>query len=284
MRYDAHIHMALDGANWKAALAAHQDRPRDTLIRERLAAYQAAGVTWLRDGGDRWNVSVRASQLAPEYGITYRTPAFPLYAKGRYGGFIGRGFGDLAEYQALLREVARQGGHFVKLMLSGLMDFDCYGVLTDPPMEPERIQTLIAMAHDAGFAVMAHCNGAQTICAAIAAGVDSVEHGAYLDEATAQAMAESGAVWVPTLSAIGNLVGDGRSPDAVLRQILGHQMAMVRRVFELGGRIACGSDAGAYRVCHAQGLRTEEQYLRQAMGENAELHLEESARVLQKKF
>ena len=42
---DLHIHMLLSGADWKAAIAGHQPSPDDALIRRRLAAYQAAGIT-----------------------------------------------------------------------------------------------------------------------------------------------------------------------------------------------------------------------------------------------
>ena len=75
------------------------------------------------------------------------------------------------------------------------------------------IREMIAIAHGEGFAVMAHANGAQTIRDALEAGVDSIEHGAYMDGDTVRALARSGAVWVPTLSTVGNLIGNGRYPE-----------------------------------------------------------------------
>lgn len=285
MVYDCHIHMILDGVDWKRAIAAHRHAPDDRFIRQRLAAYRAAGITYLRDGGDRWGVCRRAAELAPEYGICYRAPLCPIYQKGRYGALLGRSYETLAEFRQLVDWVGQGGGHFIKIMISGLMDFNQYGVLTDPPMEPAHIRDLVAIAHDAGFSVMAHCNGAGTILAAVTAGVDSLEHGAYLDETAAQALARSDTVWVPTLSAVGNLIGTGRYPDAVLRRILAHQMQMVRRVSQLGGHIACGSDAGAYRVEHVQGAETEAQYLAKALDTAQwQQHLMQSCQMLQKKF
>ena len=156
---DLHIHMLLSGSDWKAAIAGHQPHPDDILIKERLSAYQSAGISYLRDGGDRFGVCLRAKELAPEYGITYRTPAFPIYKKGHYGSFIGRGWSDFAEYRALLAEAQASGADFIKLMVSGLMDFSAYGVLTEEPLTGAEMHDLIAAAHDLGFAVMAHCNG-----------------------------------------------------------------------------------------------------------------------------
>ena len=124
----------------------------------------------------------RAGELAAEYEIEYRTPIFPICKKGRYGAFIGRTFESFSEYRALVNEVAREGGDFIKIMISGLMDFDHYGKITSEPLSDGEIRDMIACAHDCGFAVMAHANGAETVMSAVRAGVDSIEHGAYLSD------------------------------------------------------------------------------------------------------
>ena len=82
--------MVLDGADWKAAIAAHRERPDEALIRSRLARYRDLGFSYLRDGGDRWGVGKRARELASEYGIRYRIPLAPLCKAGHYGRNIGR--------------------------------------------------------------------------------------------------------------------------------------------------------------------------------------------------
>ena len=148
---DCHIHMVLDGVNWKDAIARHKAAPQEALIRQTLGHYQALGFSYLRDGGDRWGVCDLAAKLAPEYGIRYRSPGFPIYKTGHYGGFIGRGFDGLAEYRALVREAKTRGAHFIKLMISGLMDFSQYGVLTGEPLPPDLIRDMIACAHDEGL-------------------------------------------------------------------------------------------------------------------------------------
>lgn len=274
MKYDCHIHMILDGVYYRAAIDAQREKPDETLIRSRLRAYADAGICYLRDGGDAWGVGKRAAELAPEYGIEYRTPVFPIHRKGRYGGFIGCGFEDMKEYRALVGRAKAQGADFIKIMISGLMDFDHFGAITSRPLSREEIGEMIRIAHGEGFAVMAHCNGAETAKAAAEAGVDSIEHGAYFDAEALRCIAQSGAVWVPTLVTVGNLIGDGRYPDEVLRPLLDLQMQNVRRFAELGGRIAVGSDNGAYRVPHVQGTMDEYAYLRAALGERTDEILE----------
>lgn len=266
---DLHIHMILDGVYYRAAIDAQKAHPLDGLIRERLADYQRRGITFLRDGGDAWGVCLRAKTLAGEYGIDYRTPAFPIHQRRHYGGFIGRGFHTMEEYESLLIQARAAGADFIKLMISGLIDFSRFGVLTEPGPEPETIRQMIRRAHEAGFAVMAHANGDQAVQAALDAGVDSVEHGAYLSRETLLRLASSRALWVPTLSAIGNLAGCGRYPDDVLERLLREQQEKVRLVAAHGGRVGLGSDAGAYRVFHGQAVQDELGYLRAALGGDA---------------
>lgn len=122
---------------------------------------------------------------------------------------------------------------------------------------------------------MAHANGARTVEAAAAAGVDSVEHGAYLDGDALAAMEENGAVWVPTISTIANLKGKGRFEEAAVIQILDSAMENLG-IYK--GYVAPGSDAGAWQVCH--GCATEDALLEQVC---SRARLEEGiARIIEK--
>ena len=281
---DCHVHMLLDGAYYKSAIDAHRQRPDDTIIRRHLADYQRLGYTYLRDGGDRWGVGLRAAELAPEYGIRYVSPAFPIHKRGYYGGFIGEGFDTFSEYEALIRRAREQGGSFIKMMISGIMDFDCFGKLSCPGLPPDLIRDMIAAAHDLGLSVMAHANGAETVLAAVEAGVDSVEHGAYLRQETVLALAESDTVWVPTLSAIGNLLRGDRFDRGQVEKILHSAMENVTLCGEKGGYLAPGSDAGAWSVFHGQGGQDEGEWLRQALGAEANGILTRGTAQLRKKF
>lgn len=281
MPIDVHIHMVLDGKNWKEAIAAHCSKPNTERIAAQLAAYQRLGFTYLRDGGDRWGVCLAAKAMAEDYGIVYRCPAFPIYKEGRYGGFIGKGFSNLQEFRELVAEVRRLGGDFIKIMIAGLMDFNQFGKLSCDGLDAEEIREMIRIAHAEGFPVMAHVNGADTALAAAQAGVDSIEHGAYLNENALRAMVEHNVIWTPTLATIGNLRGKGRFDPAAVEAILQSALENVKRFAALGGLLAPGSDAGAWQVFHGQGGLDEYKLLEDAVGKQA---LELGSKALQERF
>ena len=282
MKADCHMHMILDGLFWKDAIGRHRDGVDEEFVRSTLARYQALGFTYLRDGGDRWGAGQRARELAPAYGITYRTPLANLCKKGHYGGFIGAYYADFKEYTALVRQHRADGADFIKIMISGLMDFDVCGRLTEEPLDGDTIREVIHIAHEEGFSVMAHANGARCVEQAAVAGVDSVEHGAYLDQDALHAMVENRVIWVPTLSTVGNLRGKGRFDEQAVCSILEGAMENVAAFVHLGGMIAPGSDAGAWAVPH--GSLTEYQLLQESLGSEANPILERGIREIQKRF
>ena len=282
MLWDCHMHMVLDGMDWRGAIGRHKDAPQEDWIRGVLQEYARQGFGYLRDGGDRWGVGAKARELSGEYGIVYKTPLSPLCRRGHYGSFIGTAYSDLREYAALVRRQRELGADFIKIMISGLMDFDRFGVLTEEGLDKEEIRELIHIAHEEGFAVMAHANGARTVEAAAAAGVDSVEHGAYLDEEALRAMKENGTVWVPTLSTIGNLRGKGRFREEAVEAILESALENVRAFADMGGLLAPGTDAGAWAVPH--GARSEYALMEQALGKDAQEILARGAKELVKRF
>lgn len=262
---ECHAHMIMDGVNYKKAVELHQDGVVDRWIREKLEEYRRRDIFFVRDGGDARGVSRRAMELSAEYGITYRSPIFAIHKKGHYGGIVGLPFETWREYQDLVRRVRAEGGHFIKVMFSGIMDFDRRGQMTEPPLSREEIREMIHIAHEEGFSVMAHVNGADAVKNAVEAGVDSVEHGNFMDEEALRALAESHAVWVPTYVTITNLLGSGRFDDGMLAWLKREAGERIRRGFELGASIALGSDAGAYRVFHGQGLLDEYREIRELL-------------------
>ena len=277
---DCHMHMVLDGDYWRSAMGRHKPAPDIPWIRKQLEIYRDRGFTWLRDGGDRLGAGKAARDLAPEYGITYRTPLSPLHLQGHYGSFIGTGFADMKEYAALVKKTCKDGGDFIKVMISGLMDFDRFGVLTEAPLTRDQIHRIVEIAHGEGMSIMLHANGARTVEAAAEAGADSVEHGAYLDRDALQAMKEADCVWVPTLSTVGNLRGNGRFCEEAVRKILASALENVKVFAEMGGLLAPGTDAGAWAVPHGS---VTEYALFYGAGIGLE-RLEPGIRMLQNKF
>ena len=223
-------------------------------------ALAACGISYFRDGGDADGITAEAKQYVkehPELGLEYVTPVFAIHREGRYGGIVGRPYGTIKEFRALVAEAAAKGADFIKIMYSGIVTFKEYGELSTPPLEKEEIKELVNIAHGEGFAVMAHCNGRDTILAAIEAGTDSIEHGVFMDEECEAALAESGTIWVPTIAAIAAFCRrpgfDEETADRTAKAL----KASVSRASALGAKIAAGSDCGAFRVPIGPGCLAE---------------------------
>lgn len=261
---ECHAHMIMDGINYKAAVALHKEQVCEEAVRRHLADCQAAGISFVRDGGDAKEVSKLAKELAPEYGIDYRTPVFAIHKRKHYGGIVGHPFDDWTEYRALISRAKEEGADFIKIMVSGILDFSHAGTLTEEGLSGEEIRYMIDAAHDAGMAVMAHCNGNRTCYDTLEAGVDSLEHGFFMEDETIHLLAEKQIPWMPTFAPVGNLLGCGRFPDEEVRKNLNMQTERVKKAASLHACIGLGSDAGAYLVPHGKGTMDEYQYLRQA--------------------
>lgn len=214
-----HAHIFMNALDYHQAVKDHEKAPDERIIRAHFKAYQEKQVSFVRDGGDHLHVSYKAREIAPEYGIDYRTPIFAIHKNGHYGGIVGRGFDTMKEYAALVKEVRREGGDFIKIMTTGIMDFDTDGSITGTALSFGEVREMVHIAHEEGFCVMSHTNGARAVKEAAAAGADSIEHGNYVDEEAVEVMAEMGTVWVPTITVVKNLIGKGRFSDQVLEKI-----------------------------------------------------------------
>lgn len=268
---ECHAHLIMDGINYKAAVSLHKNGVQDAVIHERFQAYQKAGISFIRDGGDALGVSARARELAGLYGIDYRTPLFAIHKNGFYGGIVGYGFDTLKEYADLVRQVVQKKGDFIKIMTSGILDFDKFGTVSTPLNDFQLVREMVHIAHQEGMAVMVHVNTPSQIRMALEAGCDSIEHGYYMDETCRKLFVKTGAIWVPTLATCANLRGSGRFEEKAVEQITNCHMENVRLALQEGVSLAAGSDAGAYRVFHAQGLIDEVHLLEEACQGNEAL-------------
>ena len=283
---ECHAHIIMDGVNYRHAIDLHRNGPDDNVIREHLKIYQDRGITFVRDGGDALGVSARAKELAPEYGIDYRTPVFAIHKEGHYGSIVGKSFSTMLEFHKRVLEAKEQGADFIKIMTTGLLDFNAHGAITGTPLDAAEVKEMVHIAHEEGMAVMSHTNGTYGVQAAVEAGVDSLEHGNYMNEESLTMLSESHTVWVPTLVTVRNLLGDGRYADETLKPIIETAEENVRKSFGLGVKVAPGSDAGAYRVLHGQGIQDEMQAFVQILGneEKAYQWLMEGEMEIRKKF
>ena len=251
---ECHAHALMNGVNYREAVALHREKANEEAVRQCLRAYQEAEVSFVRDGGDPYGVASLAARLAPEYGIDYRTPVFAIHRNGHYGEIVGHGFDNLKEFHRLVLKAGEEGADFIKIMTTGLLDFKNHGKVTGEPLEAEEVKEMVHIAHEEGFAVMSHTNGVYGTRAAIEAGVDSLEHGNYMDEETVTMLAESSTVWVPTLVTVRNLIGCGRYEDAILRPIAERAEELLCLAFQKRAKVALGSDAGAYMVPLGRGI------------------------------
>ena len=283
---ECHAHIIMDGVNYRHAIDLHRNGPDDNVIREHLKIYQDRGIIFVRDGGDALGVSARAKELAPEYGIDYRTPVFAIHKEGHYGSIVGKSFSTMPEFYKRVLEAKEQSADFIKIMTTGLLDFNAHGAITGTPLDATEVKEMVHIAHEEGMAVMSHTNGTYGVQAAVEAGVDSLEHGTYMNEESLTMLSESHTVWVPTLVTVRNLLGDGRYADETLKPIIETAEENVRKAFRLGVKVAPGSDAGAYRVLHGQGIQDEMQAFVQILGneEKAYQWLMEGEMEIRKKF
>jgi imidazolonepropionase-like amidohydrolase len=141
----------------------------------------------------------------------------------------------------------KYGADVIKICASG-------GVLspTDdvdvPQFSQAELNALVEEAHTLHRKAAAHSHGAESSKRAIRAGIDSIEHGTFLDDEAMQMMHDRGVYLMPTLAVRLGLAESKFPPlvkakaDRAMRQ----QDAMVRRAVELGVRIALGTDAAVY--------------------------------------
>lgn len=262
---ECHCHAIMNGVNFKQAMELHKNGVKDFHIHNFFKANLEKGIHFLRDGGDHFGVTKRAKELSTEYDIDYRTPIFAIHKNGYYGGIVGFGFDTITEYKNLVYQVKKEGGDFIKIMCSGILDFNTFGKVSTPLDDFNLIKEMVHIAHEEGFSVMTHVNTPTQIKYALLAGVDSIEHGYYMDEECMKLMKENGTVWVPTLSTVCNLIGKNRFNEENVALIASSHRENIKKAANLGVLIAVGSDAGAVYVLHGRGTVDELHWLQDAV-------------------
>jgi imidazolonepropionase-like amidohydrolase len=144
--------------------------------------------------------------------------------------------------------------------------------LTDPPDVPqltqEELNAIVDEAHTLRKKTAAHAHGAEGAKRAIRAGIDSIEHGAFLDDEALDLMKARGTYFVPTLMALEGgkeiLAKGGYSPLVAekMKAALESANTVVRKAINKGVKIGLGTDAAVY----PHGRNTEEFHLLTALG------------------
>jgi imidazolonepropionase-like amidohydrolase len=164
----------------------------------------------------------------------------------------GEGVADGIEaVQRKTREIIKYGADLIKVCASG-------GVLShgDNPQASqytlEEMKAIVADAHRLGRKVAAHAHGAQSILWASEAGVDSIEHGSYIDDAAIAEMKKNGTYLVPTLYLMdwffenAEKIGTPAELIAKGREVMPAARKNVARAFAAGVKVGFGTDAAVY--------------------------------------
>ncbi len=117
-----------------------------------------------------------------------------------------------------------------------------------PQLTQAELDALVAAAHDLGRKTAAHAHGPEGAKRAIRAGIDSIEHGTFLDDEALRMMKERGTYLVPTLS-VRSGIAESKFPPLVQAKAdlaMKSQDDMVRRALAMGVKIALGTDAAVY--------------------------------------
>ncbi len=147
-----------------------------------------------------------------------------------------------------VRNQVYNGADVIKLIASGRVGSNAYSMPWDTEMTQEEMEAICDEAHRWGKKVAAHAYSAASVTACVLAGVDSIEHGAMMDEPTIALMAERGVALVPTMTAFHTYLTPGaeeRYPAYRLargRPMAQRQRDHFQRYLEYGLTIATGSD------------------------------------------
>src|SRR6266852_3187516 len=149
----------------------------------------------------------------------------------------------------VVRTMVRAGADVIKTATTGGASSRAGHGPHDAAFSLEEMQALVTESHALGRRVMCHALGGPGLRTALMAGVDSIEHGCYLDEEPERMarMAAQGTFFVPTLTVY---VYHRESPSPHVRaratELYAHHVASVRRALDLGVPIAAGTDAGGH--------------------------------------
>jgi imidazolonepropionase-like amidohydrolase len=226
-----------------------------------------AGFTTVRNVGDRWNVSIalrRAIAAGKVKGPRIFTAGRAIGTRGghadasnSFGAYLSSDdprLNTICSGADSCRDAVRQrykdGADLIKITATG-------GVLSiaksgsAPQFTDEEIAAIVSTAHDYGMKVAAHAHGAEGIKRAVRGGVDSIEHGTFMDDECIRLMKEKGTHYVPTISA-GRWVYEHAQDPTYFPEIVrpkalevGPQIQQTfARAWRAGVKIMFGTDTG----------------------------------------
>jgi imidazolonepropionase-like amidohydrolase len=257
---DAHVHLCADGTDGSLdRIGEPGDDAMAAVIEESLRRHLAAGVTTVRDLGDRrfavldWRATPR-SRNGVYPAVVAAGP--PITSVGGHCANMGGEAAGVDQLRAAVRERAERGADVVKIMTSGGFATAGTQVLLYQFTLGE-VRAVVDEARAVGLPVTAHAHGLPAVHMAMAAGVDGIEHCSFLtDKGISQSdedlarLTEAGTRVCPTLGFAGALV---QPPNAAallgklgmtMEQVGEMRKRQVARMHAAGVRVISGSDGG----------------------------------------
>jgi imidazolonepropionase-like amidohydrolase len=267
---DSHTHLSDQFSPTTYSDEFHWNLP-DYVVRSTVYARRTllAGFTTVRNLGDNQNevVALRnAINTGLLTGPRIFTAGVPIGSTGGHADHTDGYRDDLAgdpgpmegvinspeDAAKAVRLHYKRNDDLIKIMPSGgVLDQSSSG--DNAQLTLEEIKAVVTTARDYGFTVAAHAHGAEAIRRAVLGGVDSIEHGTYMDDLDMKLMKEHGTWYVPTIIAGDFVAQKAAVPGYYPPQVAAKAAAIgpliqgtAGRAYKAGVKIAFGTDAGVY--------------------------------------
>ena len=266
---EAHCHLFLDGGELDFKVRSeYLKAPTNEMMnvaRKNVQESLARGITLIRDAGDKFNINHSIKEeIRNNAGCqpNIRSPGLGLRRPQRYGSFMAS---EVHTHKDIVRYIKKLSDKSddLKIILTGIIDFESGCVNGGPQFDLESLKLIVKTARDCKLPTFAHCSGIEGLELAVEAGVDSIEHGFFIDRVILERMAEKNIAWVPTFSPVHfqwkrpDIAGWDDDTVGNLRRIIDSHKDSIVLADEAGVPIVAGSDAGSHGVRHGDGLINE---------------------------
>ncbi|MEV0212009.1 amidohydrolase family protein [Micromonospora sp. NPDC050695] len=251
---DAHVHLCADaGPDALGRLAERPETDLDAVVEASLRAHLAAGVTTVRDLGDRHGAVLRWRDREVRDDLpTVVASGAPITSVGGHCWWMGGEASGVDGIRETVRRQAAAGADVVKVMASGGV-FTPGTDTTRPQFTDQELTAALTQAHDLGLPVTAHAHALSAVEQALRVGVDGIEHctcvtasGAQVPGELAARLATSGVAVCATLGTDPAVITPPEVVEMAARAGLSEAAlrAAAATLHRAGVRLVAGSDAG----------------------------------------
>ena len=263
---DCHVHYSSPGGpDW---IARFTDPLTEIAIRavELAEASLRSGVTTARDVGAPHAVNIRLARTSQSGEIRaprIRAAGTWIAHRGTYVSFA-RQFSDAGELRSAIKAEVEAGADLIKVALAGWNEGARPQGRPEIPFDAKLLSVAVEEAHRANFKIACHANDAASCHIAARAGVDSLEHGMFLEGDDLKAMSDNKTFLVPTMSVwdamlyYAHAVGWPEARKKRAEDLREGSRKAVAQAMEAGVQLALGTDAGGGAARHGRIAREAE--------------------------